>query len=565
MHLISRSIKLACIVPTTIGALGLACGSERGSMDAFGASAGTGTASGAEGGPGGGSAAGTGGAEGNSEGSGGMDTVEDGGGPGPGSGPVDDGGEDTSDEFRFDLPDADADPGGNTPPEQKTCGEGGFVFNVPYQRPPDPSRGTIDCSGGSVTKADVVLSMDTSSSMQSMINGVSASFSEIVADLGAEIPDIAFGAGWFRDFPVCGMAGASGDQPWMLVHRVMTVSTPAGLDSVQSSLRMTADGGGDGPESAYQALHEIATGQGVAIGGATVPPFNGATAYPTPPPAGERVGDIGGVGFRSGSLPIVVVATDTKSHNCASSPENDYPCSGAATCGQATQELIDIGARMIALLPAPLLVPGFEAALEAEWAKTEGEFKNVAIPTGGVVAPSAWSIGGATRPAGCAPDQCCTGADATGRPPEPDGQCPLVFRMGTNWMGVGASITTAIKVLAKGGSFNISAAIEDDPSDTVDAVAEFVDYIEASASNTPPCTGGHMTDDSDGDGHSDRFINLTTGESVCFDLIPKPNVTVPGTDVEQRFKAYVDIQGSGVTSLGRIEVTFVVPPWVTPG
>ncbi|GEM_PF-1574186 len=558
------SSKSVAVCPNLPGALGLglalACGGDnRGASDAFGTSStGMPAGSGTQGEPSGSGTAGPAGTQGSTDGE------SDGNESTTGSIPSDDSG----DGVRFDL-DPDGPTPGDTPGEHRTCGEGEFLFVVPYQLPPDPSRGTIDCSGGSVTQADVVLNLDTSNSMQSMIDGVRASFGQIVHDLAAEIPNIAFGVGGFEDFPGCAQAGAPGDIPWYLVHRVMTVSTPAGIASIEAELgKLYADQGGDGPESSYQALHEIATGEGIQEGGANVPAFNPATAPPMVPPAGETVGDIGGVGFRPGSLPITILATDTSGHNCESWPENNYTCgmAGASTCNQAIQEMVAIGGRVIAMVPGlpfgipPSLIP----AAEVELAKVYDEIKYTVIGTGGVVPASAWSIGGAPRPAGCAPDQCCTLENGAGRAPEPSGECPLVFRLGGEWMGVGDSVATAIKVLARGGSFDIGAQIQDDPSDGVDAVAAFVDHVETSGSNTAPCTTGHMTQDSNGDGHDDRFLNLTTGQSVCFDLIPKKNLTVPATSDEQRFKAYLDIQASGITSVGRIEVTFIVPPAITP-
>ncbi len=539
------------VVFTVLDLCASACGGDRGSGSPFEASsaASADTQGGSD--RGGSTGAGT---QGSTDTDGGADS---GGSTGPGTS---DDAAAADDGIRFDL-----DPDGPTPPdtpgEHRTCGEGEFVFVVPYQLPPDPSRGTVDCAGGSVTQADVVLALDTTNSMQSFVNSIRSSFVQLVRDLGAEIPNIAFGAGGFEDFPGCGEAGSPGDIPWYLVHRVMTVSTPEGIASVENRIgAMVADNGGDGPESVHQALYEIATGQGVSQGGANVPPFDAISAPPMPIPAGESLGDIGGVGFRAGSLPIVILGTDNKGHNCEPWPDNNYTCGmTVATCDRAIEELTDIGARVIGMTPG--VPPGTPAFLVADWeaivAGAEEEMRYVVEGTGGVVPPSAWSMG-AARPTGCSPDQCCTLENGAGRAPEASGQCPLVFRVGLN--DVGNAIAPAIKVLAKGGSFDIGARIQDDPSDAVDAVAEFVNYIETSSSSTAPCTGAHATEDRDGDGHHDWFLNLTTGESVCFDLIPKKNLTVPATEDEQRFKAYLDIQANGVTSVGRVEVTFIVPP-----
>jgi large repetitive protein len=93
--------------------------------------------------------------------------------------------------------------------------------------------------------------------------------------------------------------------------------------------------GGDSPETAIEALYQIATGMGFDGNGngnttdsgpagrittqtipgtsGDVPAFSSFMADPTPPPAGPVVlpsGDLGGVGFRPEAARIVIVATD---------------------------------------------------------------------------------------------------------------------------------------------------------------------------------------------------------------------------------------------------------------
>ena len=75
--------------------------------------------------------------------------------------------------------------------------------------------------------------------------------------------------------------------------------------------------GGDEPEQGWEALRQLVTGAGIVYpraaypgqpptGEVTLAPFSAAKAHPTAIPAGEEVGTLGGIGFLSDSLPIVL-------------------------------------------------------------------------------------------------------------------------------------------------------------------------------------------------------------------------------------------------------------------
>jgi hypothetical protein len=93
-----------------------------------------------------------------------------------------------------------------------------------------------------------------------------------------------------------------------------------------------------------EALYQVATGAGVTWTGGSVPPFD---------PNLNRVpnvadGTIGGVGFRGGSLPIVVHVTDAISHT-----DRDYAQSAstinAAATAQVRTAISSIGARIVTI------------------------------------------------------------------------------------------------------------------------------------------------------------------------------------------------------------------------
>jgi len=428
-------------------------------------------------------------------------------------------------------------------PADNPQANGDFFFVMPYEKPATPDKDTLDFAT-KIVNADVFFVMDTTYSMSGAIANLRNSVKTIAAQLRADIPNIAFGVGGYRDFPT-GSYGDSGDQPFYLLHRVMTVNTDVGLTSVQEAVnKLTHAGGASVPESGWEALYQIATGAGVTVGNANVPPFNPVTAQPMPPPVGEKIGDIGGVGFRSGALPIVVQVTDAPSHN--SDNDRKYNFAGAATRSQAIAELNAISAKVVAVV---------NNTGDAKTDATHG-----VRGTGALVPPDAWGAPGAGRPANCAVGQCCTGTNGVGEAPDGSGLCPLTFTVASNGTGLGDSAVNAIKALTNYATIDIGAVAADDPSDSVDAIAAFVDRLEANSSAGAPCVSGLVVEDRSGSGVPDTFVKVMPGTQVCFDVIPKSNTTVKPTAEPQLFQAHVTVIGDNVTELDTRTIYFLVPP-----
>lgn len=419
---------------------------------------------------------------------------------------------------------------------------GDFVFEVPYMMPPSPTDDTLDFSTN-ISQADVVFAMDTTGSMGGEINNLKTSLVSLIGTIRTDVPDTGFAVSGYDDFPTSpyGDAG-SGDQPFYLRHRVMTTSTAAGLSSVQSAVNgLTTHYGADGPESGWEMVHQVATGAGTTQGGASVPAFNPATAPPASIPAGEEVGTIGGVGFRAGSLPIIVWITDADSHNGVGG--NNYSGFTAATYTSATTEALGISARVIGVASGTGARPDLLHAINN---------------TGALVPPEAWGPVG-TRPGSCSLTQCCTGLNGAGQAPV-GGMCPLIFTIDSSGNGLGNAVAKAVEVLVGFGVLDVGADPIDDPADAVDAVVEFVDRVEANTMAGTPCAMGLIAIDTDADGTSDTFQDVQPGTTVCFDVIPKMNTTVMATAVPQMFKATIVVSGDGVTTLDTRDVFFLVPP-----
>jgi hypothetical protein len=433
---------------------------------------------------------------------------------------------------------------------------GNFYFTVPYTEPPNPTRGTFDFAT-KISRADAFFLMDTTGSMGGCISNLQTSLSSvIIPQLAAQIASIGIGIGSYRDFPTSSY-GSTGDWPFQLEHRIMTVTTAAGIASVQSRVgTLSAGGGNDTNESSWEALHQVATGTGNTTGLSSVPAFNNATAYPTTPTTGESLGTIPGAGFRTGALPIITYITDAPGHNTdtATVTASDYLASSGIVSTRSTQaiaELRGIGARVIGV------TPGTTGSV------TPARYDQLAVvnATATTVPPTAWGTG-TSRPTGCGATQCCTGVSGAGEAVDTSGNCPLSFLVDTSGAGLGSAIVTAIQVLTTYGTMNISARPVDDPSDAVNAVSAFIDSIVANPTAGAPCDTGLTAADTDGDGRLDTFVGVKPGKRACFDVVPKSNVTVLPTTAPQMFKAAIEVIGDSVAVLDTRNVYFLVPPTV---
>jgi Mg-chelatase subunit ChlD/DNA-binding beta-propeller fold protein YncE len=132
------------------------------------------------------------------------------------------------------------DPTSSAPPERRTV-----------QACPDrPARLTWDVLlPPAAPRADVMLVVDTTGSMESLISTVQTRAQEIAATLRGVSPDVAIGVIDVRDYPY-GQAGLASDWPWHLRGSLST--DPDDLATATGEL--AAGGGGDAPEAYSGAI-----------------------------------------------------------------------------------------------------------------------------------------------------------------------------------------------------------------------------------------------------------------------------------------------------------------------
>jgi hypothetical protein len=374
---------------------------------------------------------------------------------------------------------------------------GDFVFIVPYEEPADPAQDDLDFSTN-LQIMDVYVLVDRSGSMSGEIASIRSNIQTVANNVTC--PPLGNG-----DPSNCipdvwwgvGTVGYRGTNGQSYSNHLDMQPNPAQITNALP----TTEPAGCCVEPTYLATWSTCTGGDAAAGGCSV-----TTPYPsrtscTGSPAGS--GGIGYPCFRPNALPVILLTTDE-------APSVTYNCPTAAIVASAAN---NIGAKIIGVLGS------------APTAQTRPDLEYLATQTGAV--------------------------DAN------NGNAPLVVQ-GDDANAANA-IATAIRLLAKGVPLDLEAAPNDDPSDTVNAVEQFISRLETHQLGTAQCTAGLQEEDSNSDGYPDRYRNVLPGTPVCWNLIAKQNTTVPPTDEPQLFRATVEVRG-GVTLLDTRDVFFLVPP-----
>jgi hypothetical protein len=399
---------------------------------------------------------------------------------------------------------------------RKTGDQRDFFFIVPYGEDPTPKNDVLKFSTN-IKQADVAFVMDTTGSMSSSINALKSALSgSLLAQLQAAIPNVGIAIVDHKDF-------GNGD-PWAVnVRQPITTTLSLAQNAVNA---MSASGGGDEPEAQVGAMYFALTGQA----------NNGTPALAAHVPS--MPGAFGGVDFRAGSVPVVVLITDASWHDP----------SGNASIAALKGAFASTKAKFVNIADSSFSFSG----------GPEGQANDLSDATGSNVSPGAFG-----SVAGCSTGQCCTGLNGAGRAPSgPGGTCRLNF-LSSSGGGVSSGIVKAIEAIAVGSTFDVTATPSNDPKNAkgVDAT-KFIKALRAMDEGNPAngCPAAPATD-SNGDGIKDTFLAVKAGTPVCFEVIPAKNTIVPPELDPQFFKAFVDVIAvQGNLHLDTRSVTFMVPP-----
>ncbi len=370
------------------------------------------------------------------------------------------------------------------------------VFVVPAELGPAPAEADLDFTISS-RKVDAYILVDRSGSMFTEISSIRSNI-ETVAN---NVTCAPVGSG---DPPGCiediwwgaGTIGYRGTSGHSYTNHLDLQSDPALVGTALPSTEPP----GCCDETISLALWSTCTGAAPTGAGCTISTPYLARATCDGSPAGAL--GFGYPCFRQDALPVILLVTDE-------APTSTYDCPAMST---VTATANAVGAKIVGIVGSDA-VPQVRTDLEA-----------LATSTGAV--------------------------DTAGTPLVLDG----------SGVGAASAIENALTTLHDGVPFDLAAELTDDPSDSVDAVAAFVDHAETLQLGTAECTDGHTDEDTDSDGHADTYRGVTLGAPVCWRVVPATNTTVPMTDAPQVFRATLDIVADEVTRFERRDLWFVVPP-----
>jgi hypothetical protein len=393
---------------------------------------------------------------------------------------------------------AGTDPGN---PTSNPRANGDFVFEVPYLKPQLPVASDLDFST-KLQAVDLYVMLDRSGSMSAELSSIKTNLSSVVRTiacppLGTGTPGNCIPDLWAGAATIGYQGGgATAFEHWVDVQP----------NANFAGVPITGPAGSNSMEPLTFGAFAAVTGQGGAS--FTMAAVPARASCNTSPAANRGFSTFGYPCFRQGALPVVLLATD------------EPPFGGGDTFATPSWSSV--------------VLPQFLAS----------KAKLVGILGDG--------LSGSTQA------DLQTMARNTGAIDLMNGGSPLVFN------GSGASAASAIQTgilrLANGLPLDLSAVTTDDASDPVDAVSAFIDHLETQQLGTAACASGLVTQDTNSDSFADKFVGVRTGTRVCWQVVSKPNTTIPATDAPQMFRATVTVYGDGVTQLDTRDVYFLVPP-----
>jgi hypothetical protein len=334
---------------------------------------------------------------------------------------------------------------------------------------------------------DLHLSIDTSGSMDREIDELQASLADdILPALRELVPELSVGVSRFEDFPLepfgsPARSGARADRPYQLLTAI-TSDVQTIVDAVRR-LDAPLGVGGDTEESGAEALFQIATGVGYAVGREElIEPFEGVAE-----PGG---GTIGGVGFRSGALRVVLHVTDAPTHTPIGY-EDWFP--GTRTLEEAIAALSAIDVRAMSIVSGACARGGVPCN-EGPVRRARRELEHLAFTTGAFTEP----VDG----------ECPHGIEGAPHPTHEE-VCPLVFDVSDHGDGLAETFTSGLITLIEGVRFaRVTAIAADDP-------LGFVKSILPVASDDSPEIED-LLPSGEPDGEPDTFVDARGGASLTF-------------------------------------------------
>jgi len=388
-------------------------------------------------------------------------------------------------------------------PADNPRANGDFVFVVPFEEPARPSRDTLQFRTN-VQLADVYFLFDITGSMSGEISAMRDATIEVIERLTCEDYGMTCTSDGDCEFPadaVCSAGGRCIENPetsFCISDLWTGVGTYTGnSDDYENLLSLQPI-----PMMTQAAIPGSASG-----GGAAEALYESAACVADRTQCeatGCTPGGIGCPSYRTDAIRMLILLTD-EDNECTSCSPN--------TASEAGTILTDRG----------VVFAGINAGTDSQ---AQLDLESLATAAGSF------------------------GADGS----------PLVFAGDAD---VGDeqlinAVTDAVNEVVRNVPLYVTIDPMDQPGDDGDAL-QFIDRLEANITR-PGCTlFDDLADVNPRDGFDETFPEVPPGERVCWDLVVRPNRTVPPSEEPQLFRATLTVTGNG-SPLDRREVFFLVPP-----
>jgi hypothetical protein len=398
---------------------------------------------------------------------------------------------------------------------------GDFVFEIPYEEPPNPPRDTLQFRTA-IRKADIYFSFDTSTTMIEEMNAMRNPLTGVPAIIERLLctPTATPCAG-DRDCAldqVCAPSGVCAEDPSVdgcLLDLFTGVGQWHYVDSFQNLLSVQGN-----PMVTAAAIPTapnwwVAPIQAPACAADPMNCTNTATL-------GCAAAGVGCPGYRGDAVRIYIQITDA-ADECLCGTGTGFPCDisvGPARCetfttGFAGSELDRQGIRFIGLIGSG---PAYGV----------GDATTIAQEIG--VASGTVDMSGA----------------------------PFVYPA-TDGLVIDRTVE-AVQAIVTSSAFDITIEATDEPGDAGDSL-RFIERLEVNLSGAG-CAAGLATTDTDADGYDDAFVDVNPGVRVCWDVVVRQNDIVPSERMPLIFRARLTVRADG-SEVDARTVYFLVPADVT--
>jgi len=279
------------------------------------------------------------------------------------------------------------------------------------------SRADSTCDGVTTTemefevryeRADVAFILDNTMSMEPVIEAFESQLGAIAAGLSGTIPDLTVGFARHEDYRPDPFTDS---RPFRMQQQQ---TSDIGLAAATIAAPFpNISGGSDWEEASLEALYQAASGTGYDQNcnasfdlDEDVPPFVPSpldaffgTAAGTYNPSIPGTGDLGGMGFREGVLPIFVSATDAGMKDPDAGMWSPGGCPRDATLYDAVNEVLDLGGKFVGVevlsggLTSPLSQMEALAIITDSYGDLDGDFIEEPMVTSWSPSDSAESFG----------------------------------------------------------------------------------------------------------------------------------------------------------------------------